>query len=278
MKLVLMSDLHLSKNPWQVRKALKMGKGADGVLIAGDLTNDGTPEQMQRMQNCIAEVLPDTPVLAVAGNHDYPHQPSPMIHEGIGDYSALQGWLLNRQPHPHILDDSGAWAVDMGKIEVIGLNCVTHWQRFKFTDGDQLKWLETHLSTSKAQWHIILCHAPLLTHNPKRSDTKPYLSRDEKLQGIIDAHQNIIFVSGHTHVSMESSVGCVEHDEGRNNFYINDGSIRPTTVLTAEGLPETEPAAGNVVDLSFLENQMVVSVRSMDDAAVLLQKRYLIAE
>ena len=42
MKFIVMSDLHLSKKPWQVRKALNMGKGADAVLLAGDLTNDGS--------------------------------------------------------------------------------------------------------------------------------------------------------------------------------------------------------------------------------------------
>ena len=63
MRLMVMSDLHLSKKPWQVRKALKMG--ADAVLLVGDLTNDGTPEQMELMRQCIKEVLPDTPVLAV---------------------------------------------------------------------------------------------------------------------------------------------------------------------------------------------------------------------
>ena len=41
-----MSDLHLSKKPWQVRKALKMGENAHMVLLVGDLTNDGTPEQL----------------------------------------------------------------------------------------------------------------------------------------------------------------------------------------------------------------------------------------
>lgn len=255
-KIVAMSDLHLSKKPWQVRKAFTMAKNADLVLLAGDLTNDGTPEQMALMHQCIAEVLPDTPVLAVAGNHDYPHQPSPMIREGICDYEALQDWLLNRQPHPYILDDSGAWVVRIGEIEIIGLNCVWHWRRFKFKDGAQLKWLEHHLANSDATWHIVLCHAPLLAHNPKRSDTKPYLSRDDHLQRIIDAHKSIIFISGHTHVSMESPTDCVEHDKARNNIYINDGSIRPTTLLTAEGLPEAEPAEGNVVEL-LIENDRI---------------------
>lgn len=262
MKIIVMSDLHLSKKPWQVRKALKMGEGADAVLLVGDLTNDGTPAQLALMHQCIAEVLPDTPVFAVAGNHDYPHQPSPMIREGFCDFETLQEWLLRRRPYPYVLDDSGAWAVRMGEIEIIGLNCVWHWRRFKFKDGAQLNWLEDHLETNDARWRIMLCHAPLLAYNPKHSDTKPYLSRDEKLQSILDGNRNIIFISGHTHVSMESPVNCVEHDTARNNIYINDGSIRPTTKLTADGLPEAESADGNVVELLINENQVMATVFS----------------
>lgn len=262
MKLLVMSDLHLSKKPWQVRKALKMGTDADAVLLVGDLTNDGTPEQLALMQQCIAEVLPNTPVLAVPGNHDYPHFPTPMIREEFCDFEALQDWLLIRQPYPYVMDDSGAWAARLGEVEIIGLNCVWHWRRFKFKDGAQLKWLEQHLDNSNARWHIVLCHAPLLAHNPKRSDTKPYLSRDEQLQSILDAHRNIIFVSGHTHVSMESPVECVEQDSAHNNIYINDGSIRPTTKMTEDGMPEAEPANGNVVELLIEENQVVVTAFS----------------
>lgn len=275
MKFLVMSDLHLSRKPWQVRKALRMGEGMDAVLLAGDLTNDGTPAQLQLMQKCIAEVLPDTPVFAVAGNHDYPHQPSPMIRRGICDYPALEEWLLSRQPYPYIADDSGAWAVRMGQTEIIGLNCVSHWRRFKFQDGDQLKWLQTHLDTGDARWHILLCHAPLLAHNPKRSDTKPYLSRDEKLQHILDTHRNILFLSGHTHVSMESAVGCVEYDQGHSNIYINDGSIRPTTLLTSQGLPEAEPACGNVVQLGVSAEGITVTVCAVNDGSVILEETFL---
>lgn len=261
-RFVIMSDLHLSKKPWQVRRALRMGAGADGVLLVGDLTNDGTPAQMVLMQQCIADCLPDTPVFAVAGNHDYPYQPSPMIREGMCDYPALQDWLLKRQPYLYELDDSSAYAVRVRDAEIIGLNCVWHWRRFKFLDGAQLRWLESHLNSTDAKWHIILCHAPLLAHNPKRSDTKPYLSRDEQLQKILDAHENILFISGHTHISMESAVSCVEHDALRNNYYINDGSIRPTTVLTAEGLPAEEPPDGSIVELCIHEDGLLITAIS----------------
>lgn len=119
-----------------------------------------------------------------------------MIREEICDYPALQDWLLKRQPYPYILDESGAYAVRAGGIEVIGLNCAWHWRRFKFVDGAQLKWLEAHLDHNDAVRHIILCHAPLLAHNPRRGEAKPYLSRDAQLQSILDAHKNIILFQG----------------------------------------------------------------------------------
>lgn len=270
MKIIAMSDLHLSQKPWQVRRAFAMAREAELVLLAGDLTNDGTPEQMERIRRCVSEVLPDTPVLAVAGNHDYPRLPSPMIR--VCDYPALQEWLLKRQPFPCTLDSSGAYAVRVGKIEVIGLNCAWHWRRFKFVDGAQLKWLETHLDGSDAGRHILLCHAPLLAHNPKRGDTKPYLSRDEHLQRIVDAHTNIVFLSGHTHISMQTPGGCVEYDRQRNNLYINDGSIRPTTVLKEDGTPKQESADGNVVELKLWESRIRVTGVSVRSGQTLFQK------
>lgn len=246
MNIVALSDLHLSKKPWQVRKAFAMAGDAELVLLAGDLANDGTPEQLELMRQCICDILPDTPVLAVTGNHDYPRLPSPML--GTLDYPAFQRWLLKRQSYPYILDNSGAYAVRVGDIEVIGLNCAWHWRRFKFAEGAQLRWLESHLNISDAARHIILCHAPLCAHNPKGSGLKPYLSRDEQLQKILDAHTDIIFISGHTHISMEHP-RCIDCDIKRGNLYINAGSIRPTTVLNDDGKAEAESADGNIVRL-----------------------------
>lgn len=80
-----------------------MRQDADLVLLAGDLVNDCTPEQLTWIRTYIAEVLPDTPVLAFAGNRDYPYSPvrrsargSVIIHfwkRGCWDgNSVLQNW------------------------------------------------------------------------------------------------------------------------------------------------------------------------------------------
>ena len=273
-RIIAMSDLHLSKKPWQVRKAFRMSQGADLVLLVGDLTNDGTAAQMELMHKCIEDVLPDTPVLAVTGNHDYPSNPAPMIPVGSCDYPAMQRWLLGRQPYPVETEPSGAWAVRIGDMEILGLNCASHWRRFVFRNGDQLRWLSEHLETSDARRHIVLCHAPLLSHNPKRSDKKPYLSRDDQLEAIINAHRDIIFISGHTHISMESAIPCVEYDRERNNLYINDGSICPTTVLTPAGKPTAAPAVGNIVELMLSSEGVTVTGRSMVDGSPIVTYQF----
>lgn len=273
MRILAMSDLHLSKKPWQVRKALRMGSNADLVLLAGDLVNDGTPEQWACMHTCIAEVLPDTPVLAVAGNHDYPRSPSPMIRREICDYQSLAEWLLGRQSYPATVDSCGAWAIHCGEAEILGLNCVTHWRKFLFPQEAQLRWLETRLNEQRAPWRIILCHAPLLAHNPQRTD-RPYLHRNKQLQEILNAHKNVIFLSGHTHVSMESAIPCVEYEENRNHIYINDGSIRPTTLLQQDGRPAQKPADGNVVELLLEGNQLALTTYSTKTAEPLPEIHY----
>ena len=260
---LVMTDLHLSSKPWKVRKALSMGKDYDAVLISGDMTNDGTQEQMELFWQCVNEVIPDVPVFTVTGNHDYPRDPLPQIPHGVCDYPALQQKLLNRAETMGIsyqLDESGAFVATMADTKIIGLNAATHWRRFKFPDNAQLEWLVSHLQASEAKRHIILCHAPLRLHHPYRPENgECYLSRDSVLQRIIDAAQTeVIFLSGHTHYSMNCREGCVEMAEG-NHLYINAGSIRPTALKPDEPLQPECWTEGNVVELLIGENWTTIT-------------------
>lgn len=260
---LVMTDLHLSSKPWKVRKALSMGKDYDAVLITGDMTNDGTQEQMELFWQCVNEIIPDVPVFTVTGNHDYSRDPLPQIPHGVCDYPALQQKLLNRADTMGISyqqDDSGAYVATMGDTEIVGLNAATHWRRFKFPDNAQLEWLVSHLQASEAKRHIILCHAPLRLHHPYRPENgECYLSRDSVLQRIIDAAQTeVIFLSGHTHYFMNCHEGCVEMAE-RNHLYINAGSIRPTALKPDELLQPECWTEGNVVELLIGENWTTVT-------------------
>ena len=262
LRLAVITDLHLSSKPGTVRKALCMAGESDVVLCAGDMVNDGLPEQFILFREAVEQTLSGTPLLAVAGNHDYP------LNSKMAEcYPVMQRWLLGRAADMGLAcetDDSGAYAVNFRGVDIIGLNVAGPGRKLAFQKEGQLPWLERHLEESQVPWHIILCHTPLISHNPQREagDTV-YFSRDEHLQEIVDKHKNIIFLSGHTHVSFNCLKGCVDEDRSRNNLYINCGSIRPTTLKPEESLQPKDWTDGNFVRLELTEKQIEVTAISL---------------
>lgn len=275
----VLTDLHLSAKPWAVRKALMTASTADCILLTGDMTNDGTPEQMAKFYQCITDIMPDKPVFVVTGNHDFPHDPIPQVLDGVCDYYTLQDTLLRNAEQlgwKVEQDISGAYAAVQGGTEIIGLNAASHWRRFVFRDGEQLVWLERHLENSTAKRHILLCHAPLLKHIPMRSSaTQPYLSRDKELQRIVDKRRNIIFLSGHTHLSVNSLNGCVEQDE-QGNIHINAGSIRPTTLKPEESLQPEVWTDGNGIELNIYSGFVEITGVSVNNEKQISRCHYAI--
>ncbi|MCH5187031.1 MAG: metallophosphoesterase [Oscillospiraceae bacterium] len=271
----LMSDMHLSNKPWKIKQALLCAPNT--VLIAGDLVNDGTPEQLQSMSDILAGL--DRPVFAVSGNHDYPIEPLVYCGQRCDSQAALQAGLLKRAAEDGYeieCDESGAYAARKGNIEIIGLNIASHWRKFDFSQGEQLRWLEAHLdSEGGARWRIILCHAPLIAHNPQRPPSgTPYFGRNKALQSIINSHRGIIFVSGHTHISPNDYSGCVEFDCSNRNIYINDGSICPTTYKSKEPLAAAEWTDGVVTDLVLGSSTVEVCARSLADGRKIARGYY----
>lgn len=65
---------------------------------------------------------------------------------------------------------------------------------------------------------------------------------------------------------MESAIPCVEYEESRNHIYINDGSIRPTTLLQQDGRPAQKPSDGNIVELLLDRNQLTLTAYSSKTA------------
>lgn len=264
----VMSDLHLSRKPGRIRRAVRMAAEADAILIPGDLTNDGMPDQLTMLADIIDEEAPHCPVLGVTGNHDYPLHPLPMVSEGISGIGDLQAWLLDRATDmgvPCAEAPCGAYRAAVRGVEVLGLNAVSHGRRFVFHHGEQLRWLEEQLAMPGDGPRIVLCHAPLLRHNPVRLPGKeaPYLSRDAALQETVDRRGPLIFLSGHTHLSPNDALGCAEWDASTGNIYFNDGSVAPTMLRMAEALDDREWVDGVVTFLRVGAGEAELSARSV---------------
>ncbi len=263
-RLGFITDLHLSGRPWQVGRALALAGTGEAVLCAGDMVNDGTAEQFDLLWQLIEDRLPpNTPMLAVAGNHDFPPRPD----TGARFY-ALQDRLLDRAERLGLSverDDSGAWAAGLGNIDIVGLNAAVPGRRLAFQRQGQLPWLDRHLTDTPAAWHVVLCHAPLLAHNPqrRRPNDMPYFSRDGQLQRIIEDHRNILFLSGHTHLSMNCPGGCVERDRERNIIYVNGGSVRTATLKPEEALRPKQWTDGNMLWLDLAPGHAEITAISL---------------
>ena len=80
-----------------------------------------------------------------------------------------------------------------------------------------------------------------------------------------DENKNVIFLSGHTHVSPS-----VEFDKVHGNLYINDGSICPTAVKNKNDKTQQ----GNVTLLEISKNEISVIVKGVQTEVVSLSDKY----
>src|SRR5205085_8713641 len=71
MRIAATADLHCSAHNYAVLQE-QLGKArdeADLLVLAGDLTNYGKPEEMESLLNALVRLR--IPTIAVLGNHDY---------------------------------------------------------------------------------------------------------------------------------------------------------------------------------------------------------------
>lgn len=253
----IMSDIHLSGKPWAARQALH-NANQNVILIPGDLTNDGFAEQFRLFEEAIDCAAPEKLILSVTGNHDQLRIPC----EDYDGYAVFQERLLHRAEDMGCCVEygpDGAYTALVNSVDVIGLQCVVEGRRFSMSKA-QLAWMEEHLNLSDG-WHIILCHAPLLAHNPHRNDGAPYFGRAEALQRIVNAHGNIILISGHTHTSPNIPRNTVEYDAANKVIYIDDGSVAPTE-LCGETLMPKEWKDGTITNVELFKNHIRITSES----------------
>ena len=262
----VLTDLHLNSKPWMIRQALRSAESGF-IFLLGDSSNDGLKEQFDAFGACIDEIVPEKIILPVTGNHDVLHAYRDASQDGCGNYAAFQKWLLQKaeaRGYGISFDPEGrAYALKIGSLDVIGLQCVTDKRRFLFPEGRQIDWLEDRLRFTAAAWHIILCHAPLLKHNPNRNEGMPYLDKNRRLQELVDSTGGVIFLNGHTHVSPNGPEGNGEFDKPRRNIYLDCGSVVATDISRIDGLMAPDWKDGCVTELAVARDLVEIRMRSV---------------
>jgi Icc-related predicted phosphoesterase len=199
MRIAATADLHFSPQTYdRLREPFsRIRDEADVFVIAGDLTNYGTPEEMHSLLNALVRLR--LPIVAVLGNHDYEsgreQELIKMLHdEGV---KVLDGSSYER--------DGVGFAGTKGFLGGFGRGMLTSFgekevKLFVQASLDETMKLERALTMLRAEKLVIVTHyAPIAeTVQGEPVEIWPYLG-NSRLSEVIDRHQAVLALHGHAH-------------------------------------------------------------------------------
>ena len=199
MRIAALADLHFSPQSYdRIREPMnRLRDEADLLILAGDLTNLGKPEEMESMLASFMRLR--VPIVAVLGNHDYES----------GKQAELAKMLIDEGVK--LLDGSGyerdgvGFAGTKGFIGGFGRGVLTAFgepevKSLVQTAIDETLKLERALSMLRTEKRVVITHyAPIAeTVKGEPEQIYPYLGSG-RLSEVIDRHQAILAVHGHAH-------------------------------------------------------------------------------
>lgn len=199
MRIAAVADLHYTPQIFdRIRDQMhRVREEADVLVLAGDLTNYGKPEEMQSLLNALVHVR--IPTVAVLGNHDYEsgHEGElmqMMVKEGI---KVLDGTGYER--------DGVGFAGTKGFPGGFGRGVLTAFgereiKAFVQAAIDECLKLERAMSQLRAEKRVVVVHySPVpATVKGEAPEIFPYLGTS-RLAEVIDRHGADVVVHGHAH-------------------------------------------------------------------------------
>jgi Icc-related predicted phosphoesterase len=199
MRIAATADLHFSPQSYdRIREPFSHVRDeADVLVIAGDLTNYGTPEEMHSLLNALVRLR--VPIVAVLGNHDYESGQEQelmkmMTTEGI---KVLDGSSYER--------DGVGFAGAKGFIGGFGRGVLTAFgekeiKAFVQASIDETMKLERALSMLRTDKIVIVTHySPVVeTVRGEAPEIWPYMG-SSRLAEVIDRHGAVLAIHGHAH-------------------------------------------------------------------------------
>jgi uncharacterized protein len=199
MRIAAIADLHFSPQSYdQLREPLShLRDEADVLVLAGDLTNYGKPEEMDSLLNALVRLR--IPTVAVLGNHDYEsgHQQELMQKMTAEGIKVLDGSTYER--------DGVAFAGTKGFPGGFGRSVLTAFgepeiKAFVQAAIDEALKLERALSQVQAEKRVVVLHYSPVIDTVKGEPTEifAYLG-SSRLAEVIDRHGAHVVFHGHAH-------------------------------------------------------------------------------
>ncbi len=199
MRIAATADIHFSPQSYdRIREQMqRVREEADLLVLAGDLTNYGKPDEIESLLNALVRLR--VPVVAVLGNHDYEsgrHDEliKMMTAEGI---KVLDGTAYER--------DGVGFAGTKGFPGGFGRGVLTAFgepeiKAFVQAALDETMKLERALMQLRAEKRVVVTHyAPVAdTVKGEPEQIFPYLG-SSRLSEVIDRHGAVLALHGHAH-------------------------------------------------------------------------------
>ncbi len=163
----------------------------DAVLISGDLTDCGLPEEYAVLSELLHR-LP-MPVYAVPGNHDRRE-----------NFRAQLGHLAGVAADPEFVH----FAIEDHPLRLVGLDTVIPGGSDGALCARRLAWLETTLALAPAKPTLIFMHHPPFDCGVASMDRIRLVEGAEALESIVEKNPQIVaLVAGHHHRAIETQFG-----------------------------------------------------------------------
>jgi 3',5'-cyclic AMP phosphodiesterase CpdA len=189
----------------------------DFLLIPGDLTQDGEPDNPDWLRDRLAQ-LP-WPVYVIPGNHDVLSPVATETAIGLQDFPGYYqqfGYRDPGQPYYTCEVRSGVRliALNSNQFDATG-------KQLGALDEPQFLWLQAVLAAAADQLVLVMVHHNVLEHLPDQSQSavgrRYMLDQAPKLIKLLQAHQVQLVFTGHLHIQN------IAHQDGL--YDITTGSL-----------------------------------------------------
>jgi hypothetical protein len=199
MRIAATADLHFSPQSYAKLKDQfeRVRDEADVLVLAGDLTNYGQPDEMEPLLNVLVRLR--IPTIAVLGNHDYESGKEEELGRMIvgAGIKLLQGTAYER--------DGVGFAGTKGFVGGFGRGMLTAFgereiKQFVQASIDEALKLERGMSQLRTKKRVVVLHYSPIPETVQGEATEifPFLGTS-RLAEVVDRHGADLVVHGHAH-------------------------------------------------------------------------------
>src|ERR1700722_15490666 len=199
MRIAATADLHFTPQRWgPLRDEMdRVRDEADVLVVAGDLTNYGRPDEMEPLLNVLVRLR--VPVIAVLGNHDYESDNQAELSKMMidGGIKVLDGSAYER--------DGVGFAGTKGFVGGFGRGLLTGFgepeiKQFVQASIDEALKLERAMAQLRTPKRVVVVHySPICaTVQGEAPEIFPFMGTT-RLAEVVDRHGADLVLHGHAH-------------------------------------------------------------------------------